>query len=574
MSEESKDSLMIVELPNDLDADTKGRLKELAKKSAKNPKVVITKNPSFALLKELSQLQNVLKILETQDPDEIERLRVESSPDNNKDQKSRERANKRIITLNRQVESLHQALVAVHTANSIGDVESLLLRALKDTLDLEWCRIFFRYHEHMEAQLDRYGHLSLFKAALTIGQTQFGKIIFARTKEKPFSKSENDLLLQVADGVALAIDRLTKLDQAESLKQQWESTFDAISEPLCLTDEKFKIIRTNSAFAKVSGLNYKTLIGANCFISFFGASSATQDIAAKIVEGQRQADHTFKVQKISSAHGKGEDSLRTYEVSAQKIQQDSIFMILFRDITDQQKIQKQIFESAKMAEIGTIGSSIAHELNNPLGGMISFLQLLRMDLKKEDTIYPDIIEMEQAGQRCKEIVENLLGFTRQHDPQAVAEVDLRDVVRQALKITELQARSLGVTVQMLWPEHPVKILGHSNLLAQAISHFLQNSFEAVSEKLTENPRYKGHIQIDLRAEKSEVFLNIGDNGVGISPENQNKIFNPLFSTKSRRRNQGLGLTLAYKIIDDHKGRIEISSQPKMGTQVKIALTSV
>ncbi|MEK6554191.1 MAG: ATP-binding protein, partial [Bdellovibrionota bacterium] len=114
----------------------------------------------------------------------------------------------------------------------------------------------------------------------------------------------------------------------------------------------------------------------------------------------------------------------------------------------------------------------------------------------------------------------------------------------------------------------------SNLLAQAISHFLQNSFEAVSEQLTENPRYKGHIQIDLRLEKDQVFLNISDNGVGISLENQNKIFNPLFSTKSRRRNQGLGLTLAYKIVDDHNGRIEIYSQPKMGTQVKIALTSV
>ncbi len=570
MIEESKDSLMIIELPNDLDTETRTRLKELAKKSAENPKVVISKNPSFALLKELSQLQNVVKILETFDSAEIERLKFESAPQEGKTQKSRERANKRIITLNRQVESLHQALVAVHTANSIGDVESLLLRALKDTLDLEWCRIFFRYHEHMEAQLDRYGHLSLFKAALIIGQTQFGKIIFARAKERPFSKSENDLLLQVADGVALAIDRLTKLDQAESLKQQWESTFDAISEPLCLTDENFKISRTNSAFAKASGLSYKSLIGSNCFYSFFGASAATQDLSAKIIESQARPDQTFKVQKIS----RGNEPPRTYEVSAQRIQPDSIFMILFRDITDQQKIQKQIFESAKMAEIGTIGSSIAHELNNPLGGMISFLQLLKMDLKKDDAIYADIVEMEQAGQRCKEIVENLLGFTRQHDSQAIAEVDLRDVVRQALKITELQARSLGVTVQMLWPEHPVKIMGHSNLLAQAISHFLQNSFEAVSEQLTENPRYKGHIQIDLRLEKDQVFLNISDNGVGISLENQNKIFNPLFSTKSRRRNQGLGLTLAYKIVDDHNGRIEIYSQPKMGTQVKIALTSV
>lgn len=567
-------NLLVVHFPNELDQETKAKLKEISKKSALEPKVFVCQSPSFELLKEMAQVQNLIRILKPDEVAEIEKLKIKTESSKNK---NRDRVNKRIGTLNRQVESLHQALLAVHTANSTGEVERLLLQALKDTLDLDWCRIFFRYHEHMESQLDRFGNSSLFKAGLSIGQTQFGKIIFARDKSQPFSKSENELLLQVADGVSLAIDRLTKLDQAENLKQQWESTFDAISEPLCTTDKNFRIIRTNSAFSKVSGKPFKNLIGSNCFKSFLDDEQTSFGLVQKILKNQDEPGaRTFKVQKKGSSTGKDqpENSLRVYEILPQRIKQDETFMILFRDITEQQKIEKQIFESAKMAELGTIGSSIAHELNNPLGGMISFLQLLKMDLKPHDAIYADIVEMEKAGQRCKEIVENLLGFTRQQDPHAATEVDLRDVVRQALKITELQARSLGVTVEMKWPEHPVKILGHFNLLAQAISHFLQNSFEAVSEHLTENPRYKGHIKIELRGEKSQIFLNISDNGVGISPENQNKIFNPLFSTKSRRRNQGLGLTLAYKIIDDHNGSIEIYSQPKMGTQVKIALTSV
>lgn len=541
-------------------------------------KIVIVKDPTLKTLSRLTEAGHIFRIFDSYNADQVRVAvtqadllydrRHEDDPPmafNSGDVERRSQRNtKRITTLNRQVESLHQALVAVHKANSVSEVESLLFHALKDSLDLEWCRIFFRHNEHMESQLSRLGNVSLFKVTLTIGDSILGKIIFGRGDDKPFGRFEDDLLRQVAEGVAMAIDRLTKLEQAESLKQQWESTFDAIAEPLCLTDENFKIIRTNSAFTKVTGLNYKTLIGSNCFVSFCGGEP---DLA-------RVSEASFKVQRPA----KKNETPRTYEVSTQKIQiKESaapILMIFFRDITEQQKIQKQIFESAKMAELGTIGSSIAHELNNPLGGMISFLQLLKMDLKKDDAIFEDIVEMEHAGQRCKEIVENLLGFTRQHDASEAVEVDLREILRQALKITELQARSLGVTVQMQWPEIPVKILGNFNLLAQAISHLLQNSFEAVSEKLSQNPRSKGHITITLKQVAKQISLDIEDNGIGINPENQNKIFNPLFSTKTSTHNPGLGLTLAYKIVDDHHGQLEIYSQPKMGTRVKIALTSV
>lgn len=567
---------IVFELPRE---NVDAFIERIAEEYSMQQKIAIVKNPNLHTLSKLADAGNLFRVLESFDEDTIrsavsladqqyDRMIEESQnhveAEEGQDEKKNLSTKKRITTLNKQVESLHQALVAVHQANSVGEVESLLFHALKDSLDLEWCRILFRHNEHVETQLSRLGNVSLFKVTLTIGDSILGSIIFGRSDEKPFGRFEDDLLRQVAEGVAMAIDRLTKLEQAESLKQQWESTFDAIAEPLCLTDESFNIIRTNSAFSDITGLKYKDLIGANCFAAFCGNEPDLARVSAA----------TFKLQRPA----KKNQTPRTYEVSTQKIQikesASPIFMIFFRDITEQQKIQKQIFESAKMAELGTIGSSIAHELNNPLGGMISFLQLIRMDMKKTDAIYEDVIEMEAAGQRCKEIVENLLGFTRQHDASEAVEVDLREILRQALKITELQARSLGVTVEMKWPQVPVKILGNFNLLAQAISHLLQNSFEAVSDNLAKNPRSKGHITITLKQTGKQISLDIEDNGIGINPENQNKIFNPLFSTKTSTHNPGLGLTLAYKIVDDHSGQLEIYSQPKMGTRVKIALTSV
>ncbi len=477
-------------------------------------------------------------------------------------EKNLQRAQKRVTTMNRQLEALHRALVAVHKANSVGEVETLLLTALQEEMNLAWIRVFFEQHAQVEAQLDRQSEFSMFKVPLLAGTRPMGKIVFARLRA-PFLKADEEFLGQVAEGVALAVDRLTKLDQTEHLKQEWESTFDAISEPLCLTDSQFKIIRTNRGFSQVTGLTFTKLIGQNCFQAFMG-----KDVAPQLLDPK-----SLKLEREVGPNGE----TRTFQVSVQRIRtnesSDPILMVFFHDITEQRRIERQIFESAKMAELGTVGSSIAHELNNPLGGMISFLQLVKMDLPSEDPIREDVEQMEAAGLRCKEIIENLLGFSRRQDTAEASQFDLRDVLKQALKLIELKTRSIGIAVHTTFPPQSVMIQGHANLLAQALNHVFQNALEAVQEKLSETMRFKGLIEVEVSVHDAQTRVLIRDNGIGISPELQNKILNPLFTTKGRR-NSGLGLTLAYKIIDDHQGRLEISSQPNRGTEVKISLNNV
>src|SRR5690606_2311847 len=124
----------------------------------------------------------------------------------------------------------------------------------------------------------------------------------------------------------------------------------------------------------------------------------------------------------------------------------AVFVNLYHDITKQLKMERQIMESTKLAELGTIGSSIAHELNNPLGGILSFTQLIKMDMSPDHPLYPDIVEMEAGVQRCKEIVQNLLGFTRNPNIDQEDDINLWEVMQRALKIVELQTKSLGVEV--------------------------------------------------------------------------------------------------------------------------------
>jgi two-component system NtrC family sensor kinase len=243
-----------------------------------------------------------------------------------------------------------------------------------------------------------------------------------------------------------------------------------------------------------------------------------------------------------------------------------------------------------MAELGTIGSSIAHELNNPLGGMLSFLQLIKMDLdsirselgKPAEPWIEDIIEMEKGARRCRDIVQSLLGFTRKSAHDAVENIDLREVVEQALKITELQTRSMGITVVQELPQTAIETRGQFNALAQALRNFLQNAQEAIAERqrTTSQDKTPGEIKISLRnkfdsARKNMWFeIEICDNGVGFDPAIGDQIYDPMYTTKNPNSNPGLGLTVAQQIIRDHGGHLEISSTKGSGTSAKISLPAL
>ncbi len=170
----------------------------------------------------------------------------------------------------------------------------------------------------------------------------------------------------------------------------------------------------------------------------------------------------------------------------------------------------------------------------------------------------------------RDIVQDLLGFARRGDTTDRQIVDLRDVIRQALKISELQTRSQGIVVNTTLPENALILEAQPNQLSQALCNILQNSAEAILEKRRDDPRARGEISVALRSTGDLYELLIGDTGVGIKPEVQDKVFNPLFTTKASNANSGLGLTMAFKIIAEHAGRLELSSQPGVGTTAKIA----
>ena len=476
-------------------------------------------------------------------------------------QKSLTRARERLLITNQHIETLHAATLAIHRARALGELENSLCEALRLHLKVTAIRIRFR----AQSTLTHANAIDAFFEPLTLSGTTIGELAVFPQAGYHFSESDVDLLHQIAEAVALGVDRLAKLEQAEILKQQWQATFDSISEPLCLTDANFNILRTNHSYAKLINRDFKSVLNKNCFSEFFDTKTANE---------LNRLGRSFNVRHNRWVH----DTPFTYEISAQPLHfeslQGEVTLVLFRDISSRLQIERQLLESSKMAELGLIGSSIAHELNNPLGGMLSFIQLIRMGLKGDEVYNEDIVAMEVAAQRCREIVQQLLGFARKSDAHDRSQVDLRDILRQALNISELQTRSQGILVEVHSPEQTLPLQAQTNQLSQALCNLVQNAAEAILEKRRQDPRAMGKIEIHLQAKDRGYLLEIHDTGIGIAPEVQDKIFNPLFSTKASGVNAGLGLTMAYKIISEHGGKLEISSQPGVGTTAKIAFQSL
>ncbi|MGZ3723335.1 MAG: sensor histidine kinase [Bdellovibrionales bacterium] len=457
-----------------------------------------------------------------------------------------------------RLESFHGALLGIHRASTVLQMEQTLNEALRGSVKVEWVRVRFENQSMLNTQTGA----NVLRVEIPFGDEKLrGEVIFGKAESEKFSTGERDFLVELTEALALALSRLHKLEQAETLKAQWQATFDSIPHALCLTTTGFEILKLNLAFQQAcSSRTFHSLLGKNAFTAFFGEDfSPPHNMASPF---------SFRNART------GELETEHFEVVGETlgipIDNQAVQLILLRSITDEIRYERRILEASKMAELGTIGSSIAHELNNPLGGMLSFLQLILMDLKKTETYYGEIKEMEKAVLRCRDIVLNLLSFARKQDLGEFSAVDLRTVIDRSVKLIELQSKSKGVVIEVA--KSPAReVRGNVNALSQALCNILQNSIDAISEKIKHDPLFPGKINIQLDQHENQFQLRVSDNGTGIRPENQTKIFNPLFTTRDPGVYSGMGLTTAFTIVSEHRGTLEILSQTGSGTTAIISV---
>lgn len=509
---------------------------------------------------ETVQRRQLEKLFEDQSQ-QLRRLTNELEARVDKRQKGIRKSLKTLEQTKTRLEAFHKALLGIHRAGTILQMEQTLNEILGSSFNLMWIKVRFANQSLLAQQPKLPNVLSIEIPFGTDGLK--GQVLFAKQEGKRFSPNEVDFLHELTDALALALSRLNTLDQAETLKAQWQATFDSIPHPLCLTTNEFEILKLNLAFQQACPQHsFRGLIGKNCFDVFFGNEfQPPQGL---------ESPFTFRNART------GVKETEQFEVIGERLgltyDNQPVQLLLLRNITNEVRFERRIVAASKLAELGTIGSSIAHELNNPLGGMLSFLQLILMDIKAGDTLFPEIKGMEQAVLRCRDIVQNLLGFARKQDLGEITEIDLWDVLERAIKLIELQSKSKGIQIAFTRGERS-NIKGSPNALSQALCNILQNSIDAIADRLKTDPLFPGLVEVQLEKSQGKFTLKISDNGSGIRPEHQSKIFNPLFTTRDPSLYGGMGLTTAFTIIGEHGGSLEVLSQTGSGTTAIIALPS-
>lgn len=275
-------------------------------------------------------------------------------------------------------------------------------------------------------------------------------------------------------------------------------------------------------------------------------------------------------------------------------------VIRIDDITEQVRIQEMMLQSEKMLSVGGLAAGMAHEINNPLGGLLQTISVMKKRLSELDhpvnkkaleqigldkgklneylnerKVLTMLSYISESGRRIADIVKNMLSFSRKGDGRR-GPVDLKNLLESTIALAGTDYETMkkfdfkNILISREYDHDLPVIDGESSKLQQVFLNIFKNSSQAMQEANTVSPRIKVRMSYDR--DNREVFIEIEDNGPGMSEEVRKRIFEPFFTTKAEGIGTGLGMSVAYFIIkDNHKGEMTVQSSPGKGVSFQIRL---
>jgi PAS domain S-box-containing protein len=222
------------------------------------------------------------------------------------------------------------------------------------------------------------------------------------------------------------------------------------------------------------------------------------------------------------------------------------------------KVNAQIVQSEKMASLGRLAAGVAHEINNPLTGILLYANIVKDDLDENDPHRKELDFIVEDAERCSDIVNNLLTYSRQ--THAVKKLQsINTLVEESLTLIRDQKLFMNIELLKLLSEEDLYVKIDKTQMNQVIINLVMNAVDAMEKKGTLTLRTYGD------KKRNKVFLEISDTGSGIPEENIHKVFDPFFTTKGQGQGTGLGLSTVYGIVKENRGNISIKDTGPHGT---------
>ncbi len=412
---------------------------------------------------------------------------------------------------------------------------------------------------------------------------------------RPFSGSINTMMFMVVGSVTLYFERSWKIyEQIMSDRQALQSTheelkflnrnleklaaertaalelsmhkyrriFEVSRDMILVTGRDGSIVDINPAGLKMFGFDSEDAFREREKIQrFFENAEDWRKIKEKIdSEGFTSSDEM----KLKCRDGSVRRALVSSGLDRGGGEGEETIHFLVKDIEERKMMEQQITQADKLASIGQLSAGIAHEINNPLGIILGYTQLLLRNEDPESERYQDLKTIEKHVRTCKSIVEDLLNFARGSKPSEDV-IRINDALEDVVTFIEHHSKPDGVTVVRNYDGNlpPMKL--DEKKIKQVFMNLIMNAKHAVGRK--------GTISLSTRhcPEESQAVIEFADDGYGIEEKDISRIFDPFFTTKSTGEGTGLGLSVSYGIIMNHGGDIAVESEPGRGTTFTVVL---
>lgn len=234
------------------------------------------------------------------------------------------------------------------------------------------------------------------------------------------------------------------------------------------------------------------------------------------------------------------------------------------DVTEEKKLSKHLAQTERMASIGQLAAGVAHEINNPLGVILCYDDLILKSHGATDQIREDAQVIQKHANSCKSIVESLLNFARVSSTR-MKKTDIHQCLEDVMTVLQNQMKKQTITVTTDLDETMETVVIDEDKIRQVFMNLILNSMQAMPDG--------GELKVTSRMDRQsgEIEIRLSDTGCGIPEDQLERIFEPFYTTKARGEGTGLGLSVSYGIIEQHSGRITVTSRPQHGSTFSIQL---
>lgn len=400
-------------------------------------------------------------------------------------------------------------------------------------------------------------------AAVTLFFQKVQKINAAiLTDKKALEEASQQVLLLNRDLERLVQQRTEQLGRSE---EKYRRVFEGSMDMMFILDSSKRFIDVNGAGLCILGYaDKKEILGSLKLVSLFEDKEEADRIFAEL-----EAQGYVKDVECRIISKQGHERSLLISATTRRGETGNVigYEGLAKDITSRRDMEKQLQMADKLASLGQVSTGIAHEINNPLGIIMGYTQLLLRDAPEGSQLRDDLMIIQKHARNCKVVVEDLLKFARSTRTNKTT-IDANQCLLDVVSLLSHQLELDNIVLETRLTDEPLYVFGDAEKLKQVFMNLLVNAKQAI------DPPGLISIISEFDSNQSIVRVCMSDTGCGIASHIMDKIFDPFFTTKAVGEGTGLGLSVSYGIIQDHNGRIDVESQAGKGSKFTVVLPSV